>query len=105
MSVRARILLLALCTSCLCAPSFALAKNDDSALAQNGGSAAVDSVSSSSQNEGLQYLVPELKGSSTQISSGPREFLHRVSFSPGYGRLGEQEYFVFRFAYNPNSWL
>jgi len=53
----------------------------------------------------LYYLVPELKGSSTKLSEGPRQFMNRVSFSPGYGRLGEQDYFVFRFAYNPNTWL
>jgi hypothetical protein len=61
--------------------------------------------SSASQSNGLHYLVPELQGATTKLSPGARSFLHRVSFSPGYGRLGEQDYFVFRFAYNPNTWL
>ena len=49
--------------------------------------------------------MPALEGKSTKLSPGPRPFLHRVSFSPAYGKLGEQNYFVFRFAYNPNRWL
>ena len=54
---------------------------------------------------GLIYLRPELEGAVTKLDDGPRQFLRRASFSPGYGRLGEQTYFVFRFAYNPNTWL
>lgn len=57
------------------------------------------------EESGVHYLNPELEGHALTVSEGPRAFLRRASFSPGYGRLGEQEYFTFRFAFNPNSWL
>lgn len=99
------ILLVVLCFACTSAPVFASGQNEDSAMPESGAGSSAAQDSSSSQSEGLHYLVPELKGSTTRLSDGPRQFLRRVSFSPAYGRLGEQEYFVFRFAYNPNSWL
>ena len=54
---------------------------------------------------GLTYLVPELEGAGLRVSDGPRQFRHRISFSPGIGQLGNQDLFVFRAAYNPSSWL
>lgn len=54
---------------------------------------------------GRQYLVPELADSPYRMSPGPRRFLHRLSFSPGFGRLGRERLYAFRLAYNPNTWL
>jgi hypothetical protein len=79
------------------------ARAEDEAADVNSAEAEADVDAST--DDGLQYLRPELEGSATKLGAGRRQFLRRVSFSPGYGRLGEQEYFVFRFAYNPNSWL
>jgi opacity protein-like surface antigen len=53
----------------------------------------------------LEYLVPELAQNPYRLAPGPRPFLNRLSFSPAYGRLGADDLFAFRIAYNPNSWL
>jgi len=53
----------------------------------------------------LEHLVPELADSPYTMSPGPRQFLKRLSFSPGVGWLGTQRLYVFRLAYNPDRWL
>ena len=53
----------------------------------------------------LTYLVPALEGAGYHVSEGKRQFRHRVSFSPGFGRLGGKDLFAVRFGYSPNSWL
>lgn len=53
----------------------------------------------------LEHLVPELAENPYQMESGPRQFQKRLSFSPAVGSVGSQRLFVFRLAYNPNSWL
>jgi hypothetical protein len=53
----------------------------------------------------LEYLVPELAQNPYRLAPGPRPFQNRLSFSPAYGRLGADDLFAFRIAYNPNSWL
>jgi opacity protein-like surface antigen len=53
----------------------------------------------------VEALVPDVAGNPYRLDPGPRGFLHRFAFSPGYGRLGSQVLFAFRFAYNPDSWL
>jgi hypothetical protein len=55
--------------------------------------------------DGLEHLVPELADNPYRITSGPRQFLNRLSFSPGYGALGSERLFAFRIGYSPNSWL
>ncbi len=55
--------------------------------------------------DGLEPLVPELSANPYGLAPGPRRFQHRISFSPGYGRLGVERLFAFRVAYNPNAWL
>ncbi len=99
MSVRNLIPLLALGFLAAYAPISAHAENEATDVSP------AEANVEASEGDGREYLRPELRGSTTKISEGPRQFLRRASFSPGYGRLGEQEYFVFRFAYNPNSWL
>lgn len=53
----------------------------------------------------LEYLVPELEGNLFSVGSGPRSFRNRLSFSPGFGRLGDEPLYLFRVGYNPNEWL
>lgn len=52
-----------------------------------------------------QWLVPELKGAGLRVSPGPRQFLRAFAFSPAIGRLGDEDLFALRLAYNPNPWL
>ncbi len=58
-----------------------------------------------SQENGLTYLVPSLEESGYRMSEGTKKFQHRISFSPGIGQLGNQDFFVFRAGYSPNTWL
>ena len=53
----------------------------------------------------LQWLVPEMKGAGLRVSPGPRQLLRAFAFSPGIGRLGDEDLFALRLAYNPNPWL
>lgn len=53
----------------------------------------------------LQWLVPEMKGAGLRVSPGPRQFQRAFAFSPGIGRLGDEDLFALRLAYNPNPWL
>ena len=53
----------------------------------------------------LTYLVPSLREMGYRVSEGKRQFASRLSFSPGVGKLGTQNLYVFRMAFNPNSWL
>ena len=52
-----------------------------------------------------QWLVPELEGAGLRVSPGPRRFLRAFAFSPALGRLGDEDLFALRLAYNPNPWL
>lgn len=51
------------------------------------------------------YLVPELEGAGFHVSDDTGRFMHRVSFSPAYGHLGDNPLFSFRLGYSPNTWL
>ncbi len=53
----------------------------------------------------LEALEPEVAAHPYRLDPGERTFLHRFAFSPGYGSLGTQRLFAFRFAYNPERWL
>jgi hypothetical protein len=53
----------------------------------------------------IEHLVPELAEGAYRLEPGVRPFLHRLSVSPGFGRLGSERFFALRAAYNPNSWL
>lgn len=55
--------------------------------------------------DGREYLVPELAGNPLHLDEGPRPFRSRLSFSPGFGRLGRETLYTLRLAYNPNAWL
>jgi hypothetical protein len=72
------------------------------AAAVRAGTAAAAPAVSSDQR---QWLVPELKGAGLRVSPGPRRFLRAFAFSPAIGRLGDEDLFALRLAYNPNSWL
>jgi len=65
-----------------------------------------DSTSQSASGEdGLTYLVPSLEDAGYHISDGKKKFKNRISFSPGIGQLGQQDYFAFRVGFSPNTWL
>ena len=53
----------------------------------------------------LEALVPEVAVNPYHVSPGERPFEHRLSFSPGYGKLGSEPLYAFRFSYSPNAWL
>jgi len=78
-----------------------------SARAQSADSTAVarDASAAHTDSSGTTYLVPELEGAGYHVSDDTGRFMHRVSFSPAYGRLGENELFSFRIGYAPNTWL
>jgi hypothetical protein len=53
----------------------------------------------------LEAMVPEIAEHPYRLDPGERPFLHRFSFSPGFGFLGSERLFTARAAYYPNSWL
>ncbi|MBE0565278.1 MAG: outer membrane beta-barrel protein [Krumholzibacteria bacterium] len=67
--------------------------------------AAVPSAAVAGQDQGLTYLVPDLEGAGWRVSDGPRRFAHAVAVSPAMGKLGDEDLFALRLAYNPNAWL
>jgi hypothetical protein len=67
--------------------------------------ADASTLPSSGVFHGREYLVPELAENPFEIADGPRPFVRRLSFSPGYGQLGTDRLFVLRVAFNPNAWL
>jgi len=56
-------------------------------------------------HDGLEPLVPELAGRPYHLEPGERPYLHRLSFSPAVGSLGNDRLYSLRIAYSPNSWL
>jgi hypothetical protein len=73
------------------------------ALAARAGTAAPEPAAAAVDQR--QWLVPELKGAGLRVSPGPRQFLRAFAFSPAIGRLGDEDLFALRLAYNPNPWL
>jgi opacity protein-like surface antigen len=90
---------------CVCAalalslPASARAQDTDSTAAVTKPAAARDDSS------GTTYLVPGLEDAGFRVSGDTDRFMHRVSFSPAYGRLGENTLFSFRVGYSPGTWL
>jgi opacity protein-like surface antigen len=64
-----------------------------------------DLPEASSVFDGREYLVPELATDPLHVDEGTRPYQSRLSFSPGYGRLGSEKLYALRLAYNPNAWL
>src|SRR5262245_30421731 len=58
-----------------------------------------------STDNGLTYLVPEMKDAGWKVTDDRNRFKHRISFSPAYGKLGSEDLFAFRVGYSPNVWL
>lgn len=52
-----------------------------------------------------QYLVPEMKDATLRLSEGERRFARHFAFSPAVGKLGTDDLFALRLAYNPVAWL
>jgi len=66
--------------------------------------ARADDATSATPNK-LEALVPELADHPYRLAPGPRQFEHRLAFSPAYGLLGSEPMFLIRATYNPSSWL
>lgn len=59
----------------------------------------------SATRDGLESIVPAMAGNPYRLEPGVRPYLHRFAITPGFGRLGGNELFLLRAAYNPNAWL
>lgn len=57
------------------------------------------------RNYEREYLVPEMQDASLNLSEGKRQFAHHFSVSPAVGKLGTDDLFALRLAYNPVPWL
>ena len=68
-------------------------------------SASAPEDSTAAKHDETTYLVPGLEDTGYHISRGSERFMHRVSFSPAYGQLGENQLFSFRIGYAPNTWI
>lgn len=52
-----------------------------------------------------EYLVPAMKDAGLHVDDGPRRFARHFAVSPAVGKLGKDDLFTLRLAYNPVSWL
>lgn len=52
-----------------------------------------------------EYLVPEMKDATLHLTEGNRRFERHFSVSPAFGKLGTDDLFALRLAYNPRAWL
>ncbi len=87
------------------APGLACALEPDSTTAAPAPATAPADTAATTGKNGLVYLVPALEGAHYHVSDDRRRFQHRISFSPAIGQLGDNDEFVFRVAYSPNTWL
>lgn len=53
----------------------------------------------------VEHLVPEMQGRSFALEPGPRPYRDRLGFSPGFGRLGGEDYYTVRMSFHPLRWL
>ncbi|MDX2475652.1 MAG: hypothetical protein QNL91_18325 [Candidatus Krumholzibacteria bacterium] len=51
------------------------------------------------------YLVPEMTNGAAHLTEGTRKFQRRLAFSPAVGKLGDDDLFAMRLAFNPDHWL
>ncbi|MCP4573451.1 MAG: hypothetical protein GY838_13930 [bacterium] len=68
-------------------------------------SLAADPDAPVTEPAGRYYLVPEMKEGAARVATGRRQFKRRLAFSPAVGRLGEDDLFAVRLAFNPDHWL
>lgn len=64
-----------------------------------------EAVEAGADSIGVEYLVPAMRGRGLSLAEGPRPYLHRLSFSPAFGELGSEPYYLLRLAYNPSRWM
>jgi hypothetical protein len=69
------------------------------------GSPSLSAPSAPARPHGLEALAPDMAAHPYRLDPGPRPFLHRFAFSPGFGDLGSERFFVARLAYHPTEWL
>jgi len=60
---------------------------------------------SATDSDDRYYLVPEMKDGASGLSAGTRQFKRRLAFSPAMGKLGDNDLFGLRLAFNPDHWL
>jgi hypothetical protein len=58
-----------------------------------------------SDSSRIEYLVPAMRGRTLALQDGPRPYLRRLAFSPAFGQLGSEPYYLLRLAYNPSRWM
>jgi hypothetical protein len=97
----ARLLPLLIIVSLVGAGTARAADTDSTVVAAAADTPAAAAVT----GNGLIYLVPEMATDGYHISDDRERFRNRVSFSPAYGQLGNNDLFLFRASYSPNTWL
>lgn len=55
--------------------------------------------------DGREYLVPELAEGAFHVDEGVREYTRHLSFSPSFGKLGDDRLYSLALAYAPSRWL
>jgi hypothetical protein len=66
---------------------------------------ADDPAGQQGEATGRYYLQPELARGATHLTPGDRQFQRRLAFSPAVGKLGDDDLFALRLAFNPDQWL
>ncbi len=75
------------------------------ALLLSGTVGAVRAAEPAPRSEQREYLVPAMKDADLHVDAGPRRFARHFAVSPAVGKLGQDDLFTLRLAYNPVSWL
>jgi hypothetical protein len=100
---RARILIASLALAGAATTARADAPDDSLAVEMLGDTTAT--VTTPRTHDGLEPLSPALADRPYHLSAGERPYLHRLSFSPAVGSLGNDRLYSLRVTYSPNSWL
>lgn len=77
----------------------------DSVAADQGSEVRSAADGGSGGGDVVIYLVPEMKDAGYRVSDDRSKYKNRISFSPGIGQLGNQDFFAFRLGFSPNTWL
>jgi len=72
---------------------------------QAAGFAATNARAAEADSTSVEYLVPEMRNQGFALAYGPRPYLRRLSFSPAFGQLGSEPYYLLRLAFNPSRFL
>ena len=95
--IRPRLEILIPCLTLACAITAAGARADTDVAASHTPATPADSGAAvTPAGDGLEHLVPELGARPYALDPGVRPYLHRLSISPGFGRLGTERLFLLR---------